>query len=325
MGLDAGGFSVGALPKVELHLHLEGCLLPSEALLLASRHRVGLGPSEVLALYRHRDLGEFLAHFGALLDLFGDPEDLVWLLHRTAVRLVRQRVLHAEVRLSPSVWERHGLDPEACLRKLVEARPRLPLSILFIVDAVRQWPPALLERDLNLALRFRKGGVAGLGLGGDERAAPSALFGDLAEECRRRRLPLLPHAGEVTGPQEVRSALKLSPFRIGHGIGAASDPALVRTLAEEGVHLEVCPRSNRKTGAVPPGRRHPLPLLWKAGVPLSLGTDDPALFDTTLNREIAWALRRGWNPKDALRSQRLAAQASLLPPSEKRDLLCRLG
>jgi adenosine deaminase len=325
MALDAGGFSVRGLPKVELHLHLEGCLYPGDAFRLALRNGADLPRGRILALYRHRDFGEFLAHFGALLDLFRRPEDLVWLLRRTALRLARQGVLHAEIRLSPSVWERHGLDPLPCLRALLEARRSLPLSVLFLVDAVRQWDRRCLERDLELALRFRKEGVAALGLGGDERAAPSAHFRDLAEECRRRRLPLIPHAGEVTGPGEVRRALELSPFRIGHGIGAASDPDLLRTLAKERIHLEVCPTSNRKTGALPRGRRHPLPLLWKAGVALSLGTDDPALFGTTLNRETAWALRRGWSPADALRSQRLAARASLLPPSEKRDLLARLG
>ncbi len=325
MARDAGGFSVRGLPKVELHLHLEGCLLPSEALFLAKKHRLARSPSEVFALYRHRDFGEFLAHFGALLDLFRRPEDLAWLFHRTARRLARQGVLHAEIRLSPSVWERHGLSPEAGLRALLEARRKAPLSILFIVDAVRQWPPALLERDLGLALRHRGEGVAALGLGGDEAAAPAALFRDLAEECRRQGLPLIPHAGEVTGPGEVRRALELSPFRVGHGIGAASDPDLLRTLAEEGVHLEVCPTSNRRTGALPPGRRHPLPRLWKAGVSLSLGTDDPALFGTTLNREIAWALGGSWSPADAWRSQRLAARASLLPPAEKKALLARLG
>ncbi|MGC8762200.1 MAG: adenosine deaminase family protein [Acidobacteriota bacterium] len=325
MGTDAGGTSLRGLPKVELHLHLEGCLHPGDAFRLALRNGAGLSRNGILALYRHRDFGEFLAHFGALLDLFRGPEDLVWLLHRTARRLARQGILHAELRISPSVWERHGLSPLPCLKALLEARRTLPLSVLFIVDAVRQWDRAGIERDLGLALRFQKEGVAALGLGGDERAAPAGLFRDLAEECRRRRLPLIPHAGEVTGPGEVRRALELAPFRIGHGIAAASDPELLARLAEEGVHLEVCPTSNRKTGAVPRGRSHPLPALWRAGVSLSLGTDDPALFATTLNGEIAWALRRGWSPADALRSQRLAAQASLLSPAERRDLLARLG
>ncbi|MEW6757691.1 MAG: hypothetical protein AB1347_05680 [Acidobacteriota bacterium] len=318
---------VARLPKVELHLHLEGCLTPSEAAHLARRTRSGRASVDVSSLYRHASFAEFLRHFGALLDLFRGPEDLVWLFRRTAARLRRQRVLHAEIRVSPSVWERHGLEPRACLKGLLDESRRAPLSVLFVVDAVRQWDRSLLARDLDLAAEHRRDGVCALGLGGDEKAAPAALFKDLAAACRAARLPVLPHAGEVGGAGEVVAALDVfDPPRVGHGIGAAEDREALRTVARSGVHLEVCPTSNRRTGAVPRGARHPLRELWQAGVSLSLNTDDPALFSTTLNRELAWAqARAGWTVRDAARSQRMAARACLLPPGPRRDLEDRVG
>jgi len=318
--------SLARLPKVELHLHLEGCLTPSEAVFLARRCPRAKAAGEIAPLYRHASFAEFLRHFGALLDLLRGPEDLVWLFRRTAARLRRQNVLHAEIRVSPSVWERHGLDPHACLKGLLEEAGRAPLSVLFVLDAVRQWDRSLLARDLDLALEHRRDGIRALGLGGDEKAAPAGLFRDLAAACRAARLPVLPHAGEVGGADEVVSALEVfEPPRVGHGIGAAEDPASLETVVRSGVHLEVCPTSNRRTGAVPRGRRHPLPDLWRSGARLSLNTDDPALFATTLNRELAWAAARaGWTLQDAARSQRLAARASLLPPGPRRDLEARL-
>jgi len=313
------------LPKVELHLHLEGCISPSEARILADRKPAGqgIGPSGLAACYRHGTLGDFLVHFGRLVDLLADPADLVWLFRRVQGRLCRQGVVYAELRVSPSVWERHGIPAEETLDALlVAARTGVP-RCSFIVDGVRQWDRRGLIRDFELALGRRGRGVVAFGLGGDEAAAPARLFSELAQEARKHRFPIIPHAGEGLGAEEVASALDLfDPPRIGHGIRAAESPALVAELVRRGTHLEVCPTSNRRTGAVPRGKRHPLAQLWAAGVSLSIGTDDPGLFRTTLNRELRWASRRArWGPRELARSQELAARASLLPRTERESLV----
>ncbi len=316
-----------SLPKVELHLHLEGCILPSEALALARREDPGVDADDVLRLYRHASFLEFLAHFGAIVGFLKGPADLAWIFDRVIGRLKRQNVAYAEIRISPSVWERHGLDPAPCMKLLAQKATGASVRCGLIVDGVRQWDRSRLERDLELALAYRDKGVVGFGLGGDEAAAPAVRFGDMAGYCRARRLPVIPHAGEALGPAEVTSAMDVfAPPRIGHGIAAVRDPAVLEEVALRGVHLEVCPTSNRRTGAVPRGRKHPLCDLWSAGCRLSLGTDDPALFGTTLHRELAWALRRGgWSLGDAVASQRYAAQASLLPAREKDALMRRLA
>ncbi len=313
-------------PKIELHLHLEGCITPSDAGFLSRKHGLGWDQDRIRTLYHHSNFGEFLRHFGALVQLLQAPEDLCWLLDRTLERLRRQGVLYSEIRISPSVWERHGLPAERSLRLLLDHARRVSAPVGFIVDAVRQWSPALLSRDLDLACGFRKMGVVALGIGGDEAATPASSLKALARECQTRRVPVVPHAGEVLGPGEVLSALDIfRPGRIGHGVSAAASREVMDALSEGGVHLEVCPTSNRRTGAVARGRKHPLRHLWRAGIPLSLNTDDPALFGATLCGELRWARRSaGWSERDMALSQLMAARASFLAKSAREDLARRL-
>lgn len=314
--------SLASLPKIELHLHLEGCLTSAEAMRLSEKNGLAWDRPKIAALYRHATFGEFLRHFGQILDFIREPEDLAWLLGRVLARLRRQGVVYAEIRISPSVWERHGLSPLAGMEALAAARTTAPIATNFIVDAVRQWDMGLIERDLDLACRFRRRGVVALGLGGDEAAAPAARFMGLAQECRSRGMPLVPHAGEALGPEEVDSALEVfSPRRIGHGIAAARSAKVLENVVRSGVHLEVCPTSNRRTGVVAKGERHPLKELWEGGTSLSLGTDDPALFGATPCGELRVAARcAGWGRADMARSQAMAARAAFLSRDEKDGL-----
>lgn len=222
--------------------------------------------------------------------------------------------------MSPSVWEHFGIEPERALERLVKTR--IPGSIPYnlIVEAVRHWDRSLTERDLDLAVRHR-GMVRGFGLGGDETAAPLEGFSWLAEECRKKGLAFIPHAGEVGPALEVEKAAGMGAKRIGHGIRASDDPALCERLREEHVHLEVCPTSNYQTGAVVKGEEHPLKLLWERGVPFSVSTDDPGLFLTSLRREAQLASSIAGAGKEftaALLAN--AIDASLLDDREKEDI-----
>jgi len=313
--------------RIELHLHLEGALTLSDALRLARRHRGGRSRlSDFAPLYRHEDFRDFLSHFGSVVALLREPEDLVELLGRHLLRLRRQGVLYAEIRVSPSVWERHGLDPVAGMAALTRARFGGGPEYRLIVDAVRQWGLAGVERDLGLALAHRRRGVVALGLGGDEAAAPARQFTDLAESCRREKLPLVPHAGEALAAQEVADAAALAGVtRIGHGIAAAGSPGVMRLLRERGIHLEVCPASNFATGVVRRGSPHPVGVLHRAGVSLSLSTDDPALFGTTLAGEERLARKAGLRGSDLVSCRVAAARAAFLPRRERDSLAERLA
>lgn len=314
-------------PRVELHLHLEGSLTLADALRLARRHRGGrFCRSDLEPLYRHADFGDFLRHFGAVVALLREPGDLVELLGRLLIRLRRQGVLYAEVRVSPSVWERHGLGAREGMEALARATyPEAP-EYRLIVDAVRHWGMTGVERDLSLALAHRRRGVVALGLGGDEAAAPARTFGALAETCSALCFPLVPHAGEALGPQEVADAVSLPGVtRIGHGIAAAGDPGTLGLLRERGTHLEVCPASNFATGVVRRGTPHPVGDLFRAGVSLSLSTDDPALFGTTLAGEERLARAAGLGGRDLLACRAAAARASFLPRRERESLAARFS
>ena len=169
-------------------------------------------------------------------------------------------------------------------RELAATRHGVELGWIFDGDAALG-PPGL-EETVDFAVRHRPPGTVGIGLGGPEvgvrRADYAAGFG----RARDAGLHCLPHAGETVGPAEVWAAVReLGAERIGHGIGAVGDPGLLAQLADRGIVLEVCPTSNLRTGAVPSLAEHPLPQLVAAGVPVSLATDDPGMFDTDLDAE----------------------------------------
>ncbi len=176
------------------------------------------------------------------------------------------------------------MEPRGALEKLLELDVA-GIEHCFIVESVRHWEKDLAERDLALALGM-KGRIRGFGIGGDEAAAPVSGFSWAAEECRKNGIAFIPHAGEVCGTGEVAAAVDMGARRIGHGIRAVDDPDLCARLAREHVHLEVCPTSNLRTGAVKKGEIHPLRALWERGVPFSVSTDDPGLFLTTLEDEM---------------------------------------
>lgn len=300
---------------------------PSEVRLLLAKGGVPEGFPGTEALFRHASLLEFLEHFGAVTRLLREPEDLAWLLCRHLRKLRRQGAVYAEMRVSPAVWERRGLDPRRTLAFLCGQAGRTEIPFRLILDSVRHWDRETLARDLDLCLEFRRGGVVAMGLGGDEAAAPASAFRDLAAECRSRDLPVIPHAGEALGGEEVLSALEVfRPVRIGHGIRAADCPAALSACAEQRVHLEVCPTSNRSTGAYRGGISGACRRLVQAGICFSVNTDDPGLFGTTLNREVRWAMRAlHLNGAGALGMQAAAARAALLTGSERRSLLAHFG
>lgn len=298
-------------PLIELHLHLEGAVYPSDASMIS-----GIPEGELEPLFRHEDFNDFLKHFGRVASLLKSGDDLKWLLGRHLERLRGQGCVYAEIRISPSVWERFGVEPRAAMKKLLELE--VPgIAHCFIVEAVRHWERGLSERDLDLALEM-KGRVRGFGIGGDEAVAPVSGFSWAAEECRSGGIAFIPHSGEVCGAGEVAAALEMGSRRIAHGIRSVDDPSLCGILAKEGIHLEICPTSNFRTGAVKPGEVHPLRLLRERNVPFSVSTDDPGLFLTTLEDEMALAASiAGFGETGAAAVTKEALNGSLLEKAEK--------
>ena len=303
-----------ALPKAELHLHLRGAIPipflkeqfrkypPQRALALAPppqsrfmRQHPGVGRildsedpvSEAEGLFTQAPFEQFLGAYLFTSYFVREIEDFERLVAGVRQELRKQNIVFAEITVSVPEYIQQGIDFEALMGVLAEDPPGLP-KVRWIVDAVRNYGPeaalALLER-----LRAsRPPTVIGLTLGGAEHKQPPARFVEVYARARACGLRTTVHAGEALGPESVWDAVRvLGVERIGHGVRAIEDPALVAHLAEENIPLEVCPTSNIRTGIYPSLEAHPVRRLVDAGVPVSVSTDDPTFFAVSLAEELA--------------------------------------
>jgi len=330
-GLSAADFSkITALPKAELHVHLEGSIEPATVVALAARYGQQVEEAEVLARYRTADFPSFLDAYKWVTSYLRQPQDYALVARRLAEQLLAEGVVYAEVTLSAGVMLLRRQDPVANFQAIREATaPYVArgLRLQWIFDAVRQFGPAAAKEVAGCAVELRAEGVVAFGLGGDELALPASDFCEIYDFVAARGLGRLVHAGEIGGPQSVRDAVEqLGAQRIGHGIAAALDPGLLGWLAERSILLEICPTSNLRTGALlrhfgATLAQHPLPNLVRAGVPVSLSTDDPAMFETHLNLEYQMLGEIGLHVAEILRVAEAGFSGAFLPPAEKSALL----
>ena len=276
-----------ALPKAELHLHLEGSIEPE------TLHE--LDPStaieEFRSLYRYANFDAFLQAFGAIGKRLRTPEDYALITRRLLERLEAQNVRYAEIIVAAGVvlWKGQSFAP--IYEAIRDAARDSAVEVHWILDAVRQFGPEHVRAVAELAAERVNDGVIAFGIGGSEERGPAAWFGDAFAFAKRAGLRLTAHAGESMGPESIRAALDLGAERIGHGIAAAQDGDLMRELRERDIPLEVCITSNLVTGVVRRIEDHPVRRLFDAGVPVTLNTDDPAMFGCTLTGEYALAAR----------------------------------
>lgn len=326
------GALIAALPKVELHVHLEGSIPLAVARTLARRRGITLpGP---LAQARGEDAGPVFADFRAFIDAYlaisstlVEAEDFELAVVEVAGVLAAQNVRYVEMTVTPLTHVTRGVEADLVLDGLARGRARARethgVEFAWVFDIVRTLPDQAVPT-LELALRARDQGVVGLGLSGPEaRPHDVGALAPVFERARGEGLASLPHAGEMAGaPSVARAVDLLGATRIGHGVRCLEDPALVERLIGLGIALEVCPSSNVALGVVAGLRAHPLPDLMRAGLELSLASDDPPLFGTSLVEEYRRCARAfGF---DAATIRRLAAAAvrhACLPEERKAALL----
>jgi adenosine deaminase/aminodeoxyfutalosine deaminase len=316
-----------ALPKAELHLHLEGSIEPSTLLELRQRHgRDGASFTEVEQLYNYKDLAGFLAAFKEATGHLRTPEDYELITYRLMQRLASQNVLHAEVIVSVGVCLWRKQDFAAIFEGLERGRERgakdFGISLLWIFDAVRQFGAEKAQSVLDLAIQFRDRNVVAFGIGGDERAGPPEWFEGVYARGAQNGLHLTAHAGESAGPESIWGALNLKAERIGHGLTAAQDPELIEELAERQVPIEICVTSNLRTGCCAELAQHPVRRYFDQGLMLTLNSDDPAMFRTSLVEEFALVQEAIVFSDEHLRElARNSFEASFLPPEKKVEFL----
>jgi aminodeoxyfutalosine deaminase len=316
-----------SLPKAELHLHLEGSIEPATLLELRHRHGMdGASLAEVEELYNYKDFTGFLAAFKDVTGHLRAPEDYELITYRLMERLKAQNVLHAEVIVSVGVALWRKQDFAAIFEGLERGRQRgekdLGVSLLWIFDAIRQFGADKAQSVLDLAIQFHDRNVVAFGIGGDERAGPPEWFAGVYTRGAEAGLHLTAHAGESAGPESIWGALNLKAERIGHGLTAGQDPELIEELAERQVPIESCVSSNLRTGCCAELTQHPVRRYFDQGLMLTLNSDDPAMFRTSLIEEFALVQEAfGFTDEHLRELARNSFEASFLPAEKKIEFL----
>jgi adenosine deaminase/aminodeoxyfutalosine deaminase len=329
---------IQSLPKAELHLHLEGSIEPLTLAELSRRHNTPLptennrydvtGSGDLLTeedarqLYSYKDFNGFLMAFKSVTERLRTPEDYELATYRLMQKLRQQNVVHAEVYVSVGVIRWRGQDFRPLFEGMERGRERgqrdFGVSMLWIFDAVRHFGPEQAAEVFSLAASLRDRNVVGVGIGGDERRGPAEWFQDLYKKAAGQGLRLTAHAGETGGPESVWGALNIGAERIGHGLSISRDHELEEVLAHKQIAVEVCVSSNVRTGVCAAVGEHPVRRFFDGGLMITLNTDDPAMFQTSLCREYEIAADEFGFSRDQLRElARNSFEASFLPVEKK--------
>jgi adenosine deaminase len=321
-------------PLVELHRHLDGNVRVETVLDLCRQHGLELPAwtveelrPHVQILEREPSLVHFIAKFELLRRAMVDYDAVRRIVRENLEDAAREGIDYIELRFSPYfMGETHGLDPfgvvDAVCDALEEGRGTVPVKAKLIGIIARNYGPETGRIELAAAIRGRERGVVALDLAGDEAGYPGELFVRHFQEAREAGLRTIAHAGEAAGAGSVRQAvLELKAERIGHGIRAIEDPAVLDLLAERRITLEVCPTSNLHTSTVPDYRSHPLPALLRRGIRCTLNTDDPSISGLDLAHEYRVASEElGLSAAEIRRMQEIAVEAAFLTPEERAEL-----
>jgi aminodeoxyfutalosine deaminase len=332
------------LPKAELHLHLEGTIEPATLAELSQRVDIAPGAepltlAQAEALYQYTDFSGFLEAFKAVTRRLRGPAEYELAAYRMIERLAGQGVVHAEVYISVGVvyfWrkEEDAADPqlfEKIFAGLERARERgendFGVTLYWIFDAVRHFSVPEALRVFRLAARMKQQypSIIGIGLGGDERVAASEPFREMYAEAAAAGLRLTNHAGETTGPEAIWEALSIGSERLGHALSAIRDPELIAELGKRQIPLELNPSSNVRTGVCSSFAEHPLRQYFDSGLLITLNSDDPAFFGSSIENEYRLAQQIHGFTRDELKA--IAAnsfRASFLPEAAKQQWISRI-
>jgi aminodeoxyfutalosine deaminase len=278
---------ITGMAPAELHLHLEGAVEPETLKELDPT----LSDDDLRAALTYSDFAGFIQSYVWVNRKLRGPADYARIARRLFERLAAQGICYVEVTVSAGVilWKKQDLA--AIFHTLANEAARSPVPIRWILDATRQWGAEAAAPVFDFAAEHINEGIVAIGIGGIEAEGPALWFRDLYAKARDRGLRLVCHAGETTDAQSIWDAIEIGAERIGHGIRAINDPRLMAHLRDHDVPLEVCISSNVRTGAVASLADHPVRKLFDAGVPIILNTDDPALFECTLESEYGLAAR----------------------------------
>lgn len=318
------------IPKIELHLHLEGAI-PLDALWTLCQ-KYGGDPTvpNIEALekrFTYKDFPHFIETWRWKNQFLREYEDFTFLAERVGRDLVRQNILYAEVFYSPADFARHGLkiqDLTAAIRTGLERVPEIEIAL--IADLIRDLGPERAAVTLQEVNEVKNLGVIGIGIGGSEQNHPPEPFAAVYEQAQQLGFHTTAHAGEAAGAESIWGAIRsLHIERIGHGTRAEEDEALLEFLAKQQIPLEMCPISNLRTGVVQNIEDHPIRRYFEKGLLVTVNTDDPKMFGNSLVDEYKTLENElGFSPAEIHCLIENAVQASWLPEGKKQNYLQRL-
>lgn len=320
------------MPKVELHIHLEGAIEPATLLRLAERNRVALPAGTVEGLrawYRFSDFEHFVRVYMTIQQCLRGADDFSLVAYELGADMARQNIRYREATVTPytHLIQNKGLAAEDIIAGLEDGRRRarrdFGVEMRWILDIHRNLAmPATAEVTAQLVLDWADRGVVALGLGGNEATAPSALFAPWFQRVKAAGLASAPHAGEIAGPASVWGAVRdLHADRIGHGVRSIEDPHLLALLLDRQIPLEVNPTSNICLGVYRSFEQHPFIHLLRMGLCVTVNSDDPPLFNTTLTQEYQrLAETFGLTEDDLQRLVLNAVRSTFLPAEERRRM-----
>ncbi len=318
------------LPKVELHLHLEGTIQPQTLVELSRRHDAEpLTLESARDLYRYEDFLGFMQSFKAVSSRLRGPEDYELITYNMVRDLAAQGVVHAEVYVSFGIiyfWKHTAVEPfvEGIERGRIRAEEEFGTTVLWIIDAVRHFGADEAQKVFRKAAELRDlyPSIVGIGIGGDEARGAADLFRASYAEAKAAGLRLTAHAGETTGPESIWSAINIGAERIGHALSAQQDHQLLEVLAEKQIPLELNITSNIRTGCCPSYDEHPARRYFDEGLMVTLNSDDPPMFGSNLLQEYLLAHERfGFTLEHLREIAANAVEASFLEPDRKLALL----
>lgn len=335
---------IRSLPKAELHIHLEGTIRTETAIALAQKYsHLGLidAVKKLKGIDTFTGIEDFLAYYQLCMKLLRSADDFALAVYEYGQAMFAQNILYSEVHIS--VYQhlhlfQKGLNLSDIFNGLEKGRQKahddfgvciqwifgIPRRRHFNSDGI--FNPEIAVTVLEYAVQGKECGVIGIGLGGNEVNAPPEPFERVFKKAKEMGFKALPHAGETDGASSVWGALnELQADRICHGVRAIEDEKLVRTLAERKVPLDICPTSNLRINLYPSLREHPFSELEQAGVIVTINSDDPSIFGTTLCDEyLALAKEFDYSNKDLARFARNSFEASFVPNRVKKTALQKI-
>ncbi len=281
------------LPKVELHVHLEGSVTPEFWLKLIKKHHPN-GPcptlEELMERFRFPDFQGFLEAFRDIVFSFHAPDDLYDLTRYFLAKAVKQNVKYCEVMFTPWFLVKRGIDFNEMMSEIDRAAKEIEnesdIEMKLIFDGPRNFGNEAVREVFTMAMQDKTGRVIGVGIGGDEKTHPARLFPDEFDYARASGLHTIGHAGETDGVESMLDTIQLLKVsRIGHCLGIPESSKLEGIIFENNITLDLCPWSNVATGSIPSIEKHPFPDYLKRGYPITLNSDDPGIFNTNINKE----------------------------------------